>query len=139
MRLCCTEIDLMRTHQDEKPLLGSQNSSLNCREHLNLSFKICRVLLIGIGTLIFNQCNMGSSPIPGTKCGCGVMVATLDSESSDRKVIWVRVPSSTQKSSLTYWTHLELWQTWCMRWTENPEKVVRLHPAPPRFGKRFLH
>ena len=95
MRLCRTEIDLMGTHQDEKPLLGSQNSSLKCRKHLNLSFKICRVLLIGIGTLIFNQCNMGSSPIPGTKCGCGVMVATLDSESSGRKAIWVRVPSST--------------------------------------------
>ena len=24
----------------------------------------------------------------------------------------------------------ELWQTWCMRGTENPENVVRLHEAP---------
>ena len=81
--------------------------------------------------------HMGSSPVIHTHIG----------RSSNR----VRIPlwysgnpgSSpgfpTKESSLTYWTHLELWQTWCMRWTENPEKVVRLHPAPPRFGKRFLH
>ena len=25
---------------------------------------------------------------------------------------------------------MELWQTWCMRRTENPENVVRLHEAP---------
>ena len=25
---------------------------------------------------------------------------------------------------------MELWQTWCMRGTENPENVVRLHEAP---------
>lgn len=24
----------------------------------------------------------------------------------------------------------ELWQTWCMRGTENPDNVVRLHEAP---------
>ena len=27
-------------------------------------------------------------------------------------------------------TYMELWQTWCMRRTENPENVVRLHEAP---------
>ena len=27
----------------------------------------------------------------------------------------------------------ELWQTWCMRRTENPENVVRLHEAPLLF------
>ncbi len=27
-------------------------------------------------------------------------------------------------------TYLELWQTWCMRGTENPENVVRLHEVP---------
>ena len=33
-------------------------------------------------------------------------------------------------SSLSRVTTLELWQTWCMRGTENPENVVRLHEAP---------
>ena len=27
-------------------------------------------------------------------------------------------------------TVMELWQTWCMRRTENPENMVRLHEAP---------
>lgn len=27
---------------------------------------------------------------------------------------------------------MELWQTWCMRRTENPENVVQLHEAPLR-------
>lgn len=31
-------------------------------------------------------------------------------------------------SGATY--NMELWQTWCMRRTENPENVVRLHEAP---------
>ena len=31
-------------------------------------------------------------------------------------------------------TFLELWQTWCMRRTENPENVVRLHEVPPEDG-----
>ena len=26
----------------------------------------------------------------------------------------------------------ELWQTWCMRWTENPENVVQLHEVPQK-------
>ena len=26
---------------------------------------------------------------------------------------------------------MELWQTWCMRWIEDPENVVRLHEVPP--------
>ena len=29
---------------------------------------------------------------------------------------------------------LELWQTWCMRRTENPENVVRIHEVPRRIG-----
>ena len=33
-------------------------------------------------------------------------------------------------SSLSRVTILELWQTWCMRGTENPENVVRLHEVP---------
>ena len=28
----------------------------------------------------------------------------------------------------------ELWQTWCMRRTENPENVVRIHKVPPEDG-----
>ena len=31
-------------------------------------------------------------------------------------------------------TFLELWQTWCMRRTENPENVVRLHEVPQEDG-----
>ena len=27
--------------------------------------------------------------------------------------------------------YLESWQTWCMRRTENPENVVRIHEIPP--------
>lgn len=29
----------------------------------------------------------------------------------------------------------ELWQTWCMRRTENPENVVRIHKVPPEDGQ----
>ena len=29
----------------------------------------------------------------------------------------------------------ELWQTWCMRRTENPENVVRIHEVPPEDGQ----
>ena len=31
-------------------------------------------------------------------------------------------------------TDLELWQTWCMRRTENPQNVVRLHEVPQKDG-----
>ncbi len=27
---------------------------------------------------------------------------------------------------------LEFWQTWCMRRTENPENVVRIHKIPQK-------
>ncbi len=29
---------------------------------------------------------------------------------------------------------LEFWQTWCMRRTENPENVVRIHKIPQKNG-----
>ena len=29
----------------------------------------------------------------------------------------------------------ELWQTWCMRRTENPENVVRIHKVPQEDGQ----
>ena len=29
----------------------------------------------------------------------------------------------------------ELWQTWCMRRTENPENVVRIHKVPQEGGQ----
>lgn len=29
---------------------------------------------------------------------------------------------------------MELWQTWCMRRTENPENVVRIHKVPLLLG-----
>lgn len=28
---------------------------------------------------------------------------------------------------------MELWQTWCMRWTENPVNVVRFHEVPLKY------
>ena len=28
---------------------------------------------------------------------------------------------------------MDLWQTWCMRWTENPENVVQFHEGPQLF------
>ena len=36
--------------------------------------------------------------------------------------------------SFRHETFLELWQTWCMRRTENPENVVRLHEVPQEDG-----
>ena len=32
---------------------------------------------------------------------------------------------------------LELWQTWCMRWTENPDNVVQLHEVPQENNEVF--
>lgn len=32
----------------------------------------------------------------------------------------------------------ELWQTWCMRRTENPENVVRFHEAPQMKEEEFF-
>ena len=58
------------------------------------------------GRCAFQACDTGSNPVP-----------------------------STRLRSLTIWKFMELWQTWCMRWTENPEKVVQLHPAPPKLSK----
>ena len=39
---------------------------------------------------------------------------------------------SAQKPLIEFFlsTQTELWQTWCMRRTENPENVVRFHEAP---------
>ena len=54
----------------------------------------CWVNLLMARRGAFQASDDGSIPSPSTKCGCGVMVATLGSEPSDRKVIWVRLPSS---------------------------------------------
>ena len=62
--------------------------------------------LLVVQAMCLQACDTGSNPVP-----------------------------STRLRSLTIWKFMELWQTWCMRWTENPEKVVRLHPAPPRLSK----
>lgn len=35
-------------------------------------------------------------------------------------------------------TQTELWQTWCMRRTENPENVVRFHEAPQMKEEEFF-
>ena len=32
---------------------------------------------------------------------------------------------------------MELWQTWCMRRTENPENVVQLHEVPQEYNEVF--
>ena len=39
---------------------------------------------------------------------------------------------------LTLSTQTELWQTWCMRRTENPENVVRFHEAPQMKEEEFF-
>lgn len=43
-----------------------------------------------------------------------------------------RVPTKHQVagSNPALITCKELWQTWCMRGTENPDNVVRFHEAP---------
>ena len=46
-----------------------------------------------------------------------------------------KVPAWSHKpnyvgSSPTSATIKELWQTWCMRWTENPVNMVRIHEVP---------
>ena len=47
---------------------------------------------------------------------------------------------SAQKPLIEFFlsTQTELWQTWCMRRTENPENVVRFHEAPQMKEEEFF-
>ena len=56
----------------------------------------CWVNLLMARRGVFQASDDGSIPSPSTKCGCGVMVATLGSEPGIRDGVWVRLPSSAQ-------------------------------------------
>ena len=67
---------------------------------------------------VYEAAGRGFESLPHHKLLHGVTVSTSDSGSGGGG----SNPSGATKR--------ELWQTWCMRRTENPENVVRLHEVP---------